>query len=191
MHTNRSDSAIRHLDFAFFDVLVMQISFILMYAFTKHSGFIYADETYMVQTSVFLVVQIALGMFSSAYDRIFTRDMYAEMKSLLLNVVLINLLSGAFILMTHTPVKNKELLIVAGLYFDINFFVRQANKARHLRKGLPKIKIAVITRTSNIAATSAILIDTRFIRNSFPSISRQSSKTVRSHARLPWPPATW
>ena len=150
MHTNRSDSALRHMDFALFDVLVMQLSFILMYSITKHSGFIYNDEQYVIQASVFLVVQIALGLFSSAYDRIFIRDMYAELKSLLLNVVLIVLLSGAFILMTHTPVKNRELLIVAGLYFDINFFVRQANKARHLRKGLPKRKVAVITSSDKV-----------------------------------------
>ncbi len=128
----------------------MQISFVLMYIFTKHTGFIYADETYEIQAAVFLVVQIALGMFSNAYDKIFTRDMYAELKSLLLNVGLIFLLSGAFILMTNTPVKNTELLIVAGLYFDINFFVRQANKARHLRKGLPKRKVAIIASSGRV-----------------------------------------
>ena len=150
MHAKRSDSALRHLDFAFFDLLVMQISFILMYMFTKHPGFIYADETYLIQTSVFLVVQVALGLFSNVYDRIFTRDMYAELKSLLLNIALICLLSGAFMLMTHTPVDNKELLIVAGLYFDINFFVRQSNKARHLRLGLPKRKVAIIASSGRV-----------------------------------------
>ncbi len=123
----------------------MQLSFVLMYAITKHTGFIYNEENYQIQTAVFFVVQVALGLFSPAYDRIFTRSMYDELKSLLLNIALILLLSGAFILMTQTPVKNKELLIVAGLYFDINFFFRQANKARHLRKGLPKRKIAIIT----------------------------------------------
>ena len=150
MHTNRSDSALRHLDFAFFDVLVMQLSFVLMYAITKHSGFIYHDEQYVIQAAVFFVVQVALGLFSNAYDQIFTRGMYDELKSLLLNIILIVLLSGAFILMTHTPVKNRELVIVAGLYFDINFFVRQANKARHLRKGLPKRKVAIITSSDRV-----------------------------------------
>ena len=150
MHTNRSDSALRHLDFAFFDVLVMQLSFIMMYGITRHEGFIYNDEKYLIQASIFLVVQIALGLFSNAYDRIFTRNMYEELKSLLLNIVMIVLLSGAFILMTHTPVKNKELMIVAGLYFDIDFFVRQANKARHLRKGLPKRKVAIITSSDKV-----------------------------------------
>ncbi len=145
MHTNRSDSALRHLDFAVLDVLVMQLSFILMYSITRHRGFIYSDEKYIVQASVFLVVQITLGLFSNAYERIFTRSMYDELKSLLLNTILIELLSGAFILMTHTVVFNRDMAIVAGLYFDINFFVRQANKARHLRKGLPKRKVAVIT----------------------------------------------
>ena len=124
MHSNRSDSLLRHLDFAFFDVMAMQLSFVLMYAITKHTGFIYNEENYQIQTAVFFVVQVALGLFSPAYDRIFTRSMYDELKSLLLNIALILLLSGAFILMTQTPVKNKELLIVAGLYFDINFFFR-------------------------------------------------------------------
>ena len=150
MHTNRSDSAIRHLDFAFFDVLVMQLSFIMMYGITRHEGFIYNDEQYLIQASVFLVVQIALGLFSNAYDRIYTRGIYEELKSMLLNIGMIMLLSGAFILMTHTPVKNKELLIVAGLYFDIDFFVRQANKARHLRRGLPKRKVAIIATSDRV-----------------------------------------
>ena len=150
MHANRSDSALRHLDFAFLDIMVMQLSFILMYGITKHSGFIYNDEHYVIQASIFLVVQIALGLFSNVYDRIFVRDIYAELKSLLLNVVLIEVLSGAFILMTHTTVHNTELMIVAGLYFDINFFVRQANKARHLRKGLPKRKVAVIVSSDKV-----------------------------------------
>ncbi len=145
MHTNHSDSALHHLDFAFFDILVMQLSFILMYSIRRNPGFIYQNEDYVIQASVFLVVQLTLGLFSNAYSRIFTRDMFAEMKSLLLNTALIELLGGAFILMTHTNVVNRELVIVAGLYFDINFFVRQANKARHLRKGLPKRKIAIVS----------------------------------------------
>ena len=150
MHSNRSDSALRHLDFAFFDVLVMQLSFILMYAITRHSGFIYHDEQYLIQASAVFVAQVGLGLFSNAYDQIFTRDIYAEMKSLLVNILLILLFSGAFILVTHVSVINKEMVIVAGLYFDINFFVRQANKARHLRKGLPKRKIAIVTSSGRV-----------------------------------------
>ena len=150
MHSNRSDSALRHLDFAFFDVLVMQLSFILMYAITKHSGFFYNDEKYVVQASAVFVAQVALGLFSNAYDQIFIRDIYAEMKSLLMNTLLILLFSGAFILVTHVSVINREMAIVAGLYFDINFFVRQANKARHLRKGLPKRKIAIVTSGAKV-----------------------------------------
>ena len=152
MHTNHSDSALHHLDFAILDVLVMQLSFILMYAIRKHSGIIYHNEDYLIQTAVVLLVQVTLGLFSNAYEKIFTRDMYAELKSLFLNTVLIVLLSGAFILMTHTIVMNTEMLIVAGLYFDINFFVRQANKARHLRKGLPKRKVAIVTSSNRVYA---------------------------------------
>ncbi len=150
MHTNHTDSVLRHLDFLAFDVLVLQLSFVLMYSITKHTGFIYNDENYMIQAAVFFVVQAALGLLSNAYDQIFTRGMYDEMKSLLLNIVLIELLSGAFILMTHTDVSNKELAIVAGLYFDINFFVRQANKAHHLRRGLPKRKVAIVTSSGKV-----------------------------------------
>ncbi len=150
MHSSRTDSALRHLDFAFFDVLVLQLSFNLMYAITRHTGFIYYDDQYAIQTAVFFLVQVTLGLFTNAYDRIFTRDIYEELKSLLLNIILIVLLSGAFILMTHTPVVNTELVIVAGLYFDINFFVRQANKAHHLRKGLPKRKVAIVTSSDRV-----------------------------------------
>jgi hypothetical protein len=139
VHTNRSDSAIRHLDFAFFDVLVMQLSFIMMYGITRHEGFIYNDEQYMIQASVFLVVQIALGLFSNAYDRIYTRGIYEELKSMLLNIGMIMLLSGAFILMTHTPVKIKNCCR-GGAVFRYDFFVRQANKARHLRRACPSVR---------------------------------------------------
>ena len=56
MHTSQTDNALRHLDFTFFDTVVMQISFLLMHFLTRHEGFLYADGDHRMVALVFFFV---------------------------------------------------------------------------------------------------------------------------------------
>ena len=151
MHRRGSDSALRHLDFLLFDILAMQIAFMLMYWITRHRGLIYLDPSFRVQPIIFFSAQMALGMFSDVYDHIFTRDMYTEFGSLLLSVFEIWLLGGVFIVLAGIPVRVNNLIAASFIYFDLTFFLRQWNKRRHFRKGLPKRRIAVVARSGRIS----------------------------------------
>ena len=150
MHTSQTDNALRHLDFTFFDTVVMQISFLLMHFLTRHEGFLYADGDHRMVALVFFFVQIVLGLFSDIYDKVFTRDSHREFWALLRNVFLVLVLSGAYIFLAQIPVHAEDLLVTSVIYFDLNFFVRQWNKARHLRKGLPMRKVIVIAAADHV-----------------------------------------
>lgn len=150
MHRRGSDSALRHLDFLILDIVVMQVAFILMYWITRHTGLIYLDPEYRVKPIIFFSAQMALGMFSDVYNHIFTRDMYTEFGSLLMSVFEIWLLGGVFIILAGIDANINHLLGASFIYFDLAFFVRQWNKRRHMRKGLPKRRIAIVTRSGRV-----------------------------------------
>ena len=150
MHTSNSDSALQHLDFAFFDVVVGQLSLMLMYWITSNSGIIYQHEQYRVMAITFLFAQLAVSMFSDIYRAVFIRDLYAEFKALVLDVALVWGISSVFLIMLHVAPGLKELLSSAFVFFDINFFFRSWNKARHLRKGLPKRKVVIVASSEQV-----------------------------------------
>ncbi len=150
MHTRDTDSALQHLDFAFLDIVVLQLSLMLMYWITGHHGFIYQYEHYRVMAITFLFAQLAIGMFADIYVKIFTRDVFAEFKALLLDVALVWLAGGAFLLLLHTAPTPKEMIVSAFIFFDINFFMRAWNKARHLRNGLPKRKVVIVASSDHV-----------------------------------------
>ena len=150
MHTSNSDSALQHLDFAFFDVIVVQLSLMLMFWITGHSGFIYQHEQYRVMAITFLFAQLAVGLLSDIYEAVFIRDHFAEFKALMLDVTLVWGISSVFLIMLHVSLTPKELISSAFIFFDINFFVRTWNKARHLRKGLPKRKVVIVASSDQV-----------------------------------------
>ncbi|MBR3106681.1 MAG: sugar transferase [Clostridia bacterium] len=144
MNPRNTDSVLRHLDFAFFDTVTLQLSLILMYWITGHSGFIYQHERYWLMSMAFMFGQFAASMFADVYQKVFTRDLFAEFKALLLDIGVVLALGGTFLIIMRAAPSPKELLVMVLLFFDINFFVRSWNKARHLRKGLPKRKVVIV-----------------------------------------------
>ena len=150
MHSRDSDSALQHLDFAIFDAVVLQLSLMLMYWITGHGGFIYQHEKYRMMAITFLFAQLSISMFADIYVKVFTRDSFAEFKALLLDVALVWLTSSVFLLLLHVAPSPKELIIASFIFFDINFFFRTWNKARHLRNGLPKRKVVIVASSDNV-----------------------------------------
>ena len=150
MHSSNSDSALQHLDFAFFDTVVLQISMILMYWITGHSGLIYQHEQYRLMAVAFMFGQFGASMFADVYLKIFTRDLFAEFKALLLDIVVVSMVGGILLIIMRATPSPKEFVVFVFLFFDINFFVRAWNKARHLRKGLPKRKVVIVASGDNV-----------------------------------------
>ena len=98
MNPRNTDSVLRHLDFAFFDTVTLQLSLILMYWITGHSGFIYQHERYWLMSMAFMFGQFAASMFADVYQKVFTRDLFAEFKALLLDIGVVLALGGTFLI---------------------------------------------------------------------------------------------
>ena len=145
MQKRGSDGALRHLDFTVLDMLVMQLSFMLTHLVMGHEHFLYLNSACRIQAIIAFSAQMALGMYSDAYDHIFVRDKFAEFTKLLLNVAEIWLLGGVFIILANIPTAVDEMFFTSLLYFNLDFFAREWNKKRHLRKGLPARKTVIIT----------------------------------------------
>ena len=150
MHASGADNALRHLDFAFFDVLAMQIAFNLAYWINGNEGILYADTGARMTAVIIMIVQLALGLFSDVYSRIFIRNAWEEYKSLLFNTIHIALFAGAFLIIAKIPVRRLEIAMSIGLFFNMAFFIHELNKARHLRKGLPKRRVIVVAAGCNV-----------------------------------------
>lgn len=145
MHRSGSDGAMRHLDFTLFDMLIMQLSFMITHSIMGHESFLYFNHPCRVQAIIFFSAQMALGMHSETYNHIFTRDLFDEFLMLLINVLEIWLLGGVFIILAGIDASVEELVLTSFVYFDLAYFVRHWNKKRHLRKGLPVRKMVIIT----------------------------------------------
>ncbi len=150
MHRKSSDSAIQHWDFTLLDMLAMQLSFLVAHLILGHEGFMYANPTCRMQALIFFSAQMALGMHSETYDHIYSRDSFAEIMMLLVNVAEIWILGGVFMLLNQLPVNIAELLFVSLTYLNLTFFFRVWNKRRHMAKGLPVRKTVIITTGSQV-----------------------------------------
>ena len=152
MNRRGDDSALRHLDFTFFDMLVMQIAFILMYWMTEHYGLIYMNPYYRVQAIIFFSGQMALGLFSDAYSGVLQRDAFEEFVFMARYSVEIWLLCGVFIILANIPASPMELGIAFLMYFDLGFFARQLNKKRHAMKKVDRRRVMLITTSDQVRA---------------------------------------
>mgnify|MGYP002625715441 CR=1 FL=1 len=108
------------------------------------------DAAYSTLAIIFFIAQIALGLLSSIYDHVFTRDSFMEYVSLLLNIGEIWLLGGVGILLLRVDISVRELLLISVLFADIDFFVRQWNKKRHVKKGLPQRQVLIIANSQKV-----------------------------------------
>ena len=145
MQRRGSDGALRHLDFTVLDMLIMQLSFLITHTVMGHEQFMYFNPLCRMQAIIAFSAQMALGIYSDAYDHVFVRDKFAEFGKLLLNVAEIWLLGGVFIFLTRIPVAVNEMFFTSLVYFNLAFFGRAWNKKRHLRKGLVVRKTVIVT----------------------------------------------
>ena len=153
MHRKSSDGALRFWEFTLLDMLAMQLSFLLSHSILGHEGFLYANPACRMQAIIFFSAQMALGLHSDSYDHIFTRDSFAELVKLLVNVVEIWLLGGVFILLNQLPFSLKETAFVSVTYLNLAFLLRVWNKKRRLRGGLPVRKTVLILPREQVEPT--------------------------------------
>ena len=153
MHRKSSDGALRFWEFTLLDMLAMQLSFLLSHSILGHEGFLYANPACRMQAMIFFSAQMALGLHSDSYDHIFTRDSFAELVKLLVNVVEIWLLGGVFILLNQLPFSLKETAFVSVTYLNLAFLLRVWNKKRRLRGGLPVRKTVLILPREQVEPT--------------------------------------
>ena len=112
MHRANSDNALRHLDFILLDMLIMQLSFQLMYWITDHSGLIYADPAYRIQAIIFFSAQMALILSATLYHHIITRSRLEEFEKMLESILVIWILGGFFILLVQIQVVILHYLVL-------------------------------------------------------------------------------
>lgn len=145
MHARGSDSALQYWEFTLIDMLAMQLSFLLSHSILHHEGFLYANPECRMNALIFFSAQMALGLHSDSYDRIYSRDSFAEFIKLLVNMLEIWILGGVFILLNRLPFSLQETAFVSLTYLNLAFLLRTWNKHRHRRQGLPVRKTIIVT----------------------------------------------
>ena len=150
MHRRGEDNALRHIDFVILDIFLMQLSFMLMYWVTGHSGSIYVDPVYRVQAVVFFSGQMALGLFSDNYNGILQRDTNEEFLIMLRYSAEIWLLCGVFVVLADIEAKITELLFATLFYFDLGFFSRQLYKHYCLTHVRDRRHVLVVTSSDQV-----------------------------------------
>ncbi len=150
MHRSGGEGALRHLDYAAVDSVCMQFSFMLMYYLMNHAGLLYFNRAYRIAATIFFSAQMALGLFSDAYNHIMSRNPYEEFMSLLLYVGQVWLLGGFFMVVTGLGIRVVELLVASVLYFDLDYFARHLLTLAHRRFDKGERKLVLITTRDRV-----------------------------------------
>ena len=151
MQRKGSESGLRHLDFLVLDILFLQIAYMFTHIIMEHEGFMYANPSCRFQAVIFLTMQLAIGIYSDNYEHVISRDRFSEFISIFTNVVEIWLLSIVFMVLANFQFRLSDVLFTALLYFNLDFVVRELNKARHVHSGLAMRKAVLITSADNLS----------------------------------------
>lgn len=113
MYQKQTGSIIKHLDFLLLDLIVMEVAFILAYMLRHGPENPFANSQYRILGVVMLLIQFLVVVFRECYRNILRRGYLQELKSVVLQNILVMLLTIAFIFVTRAfGAYSRQVILV-------------------------------------------------------------------------------
>ena len=113
MYQKQTGSIIKHLDFLLLDLIVMEVSFVLAYMLRHGPENPFANSQYRILGVVMLLIQFLVVVFRECYRNILRRGYLQELKSVVLQNILVMLLTIAFIFVTRAfGAYSRQVILV-------------------------------------------------------------------------------
>lgn len=113
MYQKQTGSIIKHLDFLLLDLIVMEIAFILAYMLRHGPENPFANSQYRILGVVMLLIQFLVVVFRECYRNILRRGYLQELKSVVLQNIVVMLLTIAFIFVTRAfGAYSRQVILV-------------------------------------------------------------------------------
>ena len=81
MYRKEARSWVKHLDFTFFDLLCMELSMIIAYAWRFNGKWLFLNDFYTGLAALLLLVDIVVVFFAEPYNGILRRNKYQELRA--------------------------------------------------------------------------------------------------------------
>lgn len=145
MHRSGDENAFRYFDFTIIDILAMQLSCMIMYWASGHTGMIYQDPQYRMLAFCFLTAQLSLGLFSDNHFGVLRRNAREGFLKLLLYTLELWLCCAPFVVLAHLSVRFLDLFLVTMYFLVLAFCGRLVHKRLRARLARKSRKVVLIT----------------------------------------------
>ena len=117
---------VKHWDFLFWDLICLQVSFILAYFIRMGFGNPYADSVYLLTAVIIELIDIIILVLSGCLHGILKRGRLQELSVSIKHTVLVGLFSILVLFATQMggAYSRAVMFIMIGIYFVLNYAVR-------------------------------------------------------------------
>ena len=127
MYKRNAQGWLKHLDFMLWDILVLQVSFILGYMIRHGWGkWPYQDQNYVSLCIILIVVDILVTVLFNTLHNVMKRGYLKELTETIKHVVLVLLLMSLYLFSTQAGDTYSRITIylTAGYYLVLGYLVR-------------------------------------------------------------------
>lgn len=126
MYRRRTGGWLKHWDFILLDIISLQLGFILAYSYRMGRGLPYNDGDYRALALFFIMVEMAIFLFSNLLEDVVKRGVWREIKSCAASGILILLFSSLFMFSMKTGDTYSRIVVylTCGIYVVLNLLVR-------------------------------------------------------------------
>lgn len=112
MYQKQGSGLWKHLDFTVLDIFVLEVSFILAYIIRHGIYNRYLAEEYMVMGGILALIQLVIVSINENYKDILRRGYLVELKSVIVQNVMVMLFIFAFMFLTKQQVLYSRIVFV-------------------------------------------------------------------------------
>ena len=161
MYSAKTKSWMKHSDFIFFDILSLQLAFLLAYITRKGWGFAYLNADYRELAIIYLFSDFLVATANRTMKNVLKRGYYKELEQTIKHGVFVFLVVTLYLFSTKTGIDYSRIVlyVTTGYYVVIGYAVRLGWKKYILHRNKGKNGPAVYFLTTKDRAAQVV---TRF-----------------------------
>jgi len=154
MYKRNSQGWLKHIDFILWDVVALQLAFIVAYLIRMSGAIPYASEQYRILAIMFVVVDILIAAIFNTMHNVMKRGPYQEFVQSLKQVVLVLAVMSLYMLSVKSgdAFSRITIYLTAGFHLVFGYLIRMAWKpaVRRIVKDKPKPTLTLVAEEERI-----------------------------------------
>lgn len=168
MYQKQGNGLWKHLDFIIWDLVVLELSFVIAYVLRHGIYNHYLAEEYMVMGGVLALTQFVIVMINENYKDILRRGFLVELKSVVIQNTMVMLFIFAFMFLTkQQPIYSRIVFSYTWVISTILMYIERIFWKKFIRKRMleneERAHMLVICSQNNMKENLTRLQEERFL----------------------------